>query len=104
MTVTIPGNASRMCFTSDSVIDDDTPLEPDETFVLEVDQTDPDDPRITVTDGNTTVIILDDDCEFSQMGPLCSRLTFTTHFLCKTKEGSMESSRAISSMCFIVMS
>jgi hypothetical protein len=62
--VTIPGNASRMCFTSDSVIDDDTPLEPDETFVLEVDETDPDDPRITVTDGNTTVIILDDDCEF----------------------------------------
>jgi hypothetical protein len=61
--VTIPSNTSRMCFTSDSVIDDDIPLEPDETFVLEVDQTDPDDPRITFTDVNTTVIIL--DCEFS---------------------------------------
>jgi hypothetical protein len=54
-----------MCFTSDSVIDDDIPSEPDETFVLEIDGTDPDDPRITVTDGTTTIIIVDsDDCEF----------------------------------------
>ena len=58
--VTIPGNASRMCFTSDSVIDDNED-EDDKTFVLEIVEVDPDDPRVNVTDGTTTVIIVDND-------------------------------------------
>lgn len=59
--VTIAGDSDRMCFTSTSVIDDEEALEDDETFILEIDEVDPDDPRISITDGNTTVIILDDD-------------------------------------------
>ena len=62
-TVTIPGDSSRMCFTSDSVIDDDED-EDVETFILEIVEVDPDDPRVNVTGGITTVIVVDEDGEF----------------------------------------
>ncbi len=52
------------CFTSDTVIDDGVALEEDETVLLEVIYVFPEDPRITVTNGNTTVIILDDDGKY----------------------------------------
>ena len=59
--VVIPGNASMACFTSDSVLDDEIALEDNETFVLSIDEVDPDDPRVNVPDEDTTVIILDED-------------------------------------------
>ena len=64
-TVTIPAGDLRMCFTSTSVLEDDDAMEPDETFILEITDNDPDDPRIVVREPTTTVIIVDDDGEFS---------------------------------------
>ena len=59
--VTIPADELRTCFVSDSVEDDDDAMEDDETFMLEITDNDPDDPRIIVREPMTTVIIVDDD-------------------------------------------
>ena len=45
------------------MIDDDED-EDVETFILEIVEVDPDDPRVNVTDGITTVIVVDEDGEY----------------------------------------
>ncbi|ORU95023.1 MAG: hypothetical protein A6F71_10275 [Cycloclasticus sp. symbiont of Poecilosclerida sp. M] len=60
----IPAGNLSACFTSDSVIDDDIPLELEESFYLILDEeVIPDDPRVNVTGPMTRVIILDEDGE-----------------------------------------
>ena len=67
-TLEIPAENLTACFTSDSIIDDDTPLEPDETFILVLDEIVPNDTRINVTGPMTTIIILDEDGEWPGKG------------------------------------
>ena len=63
--VTIPADEDMACFISQSIIDDDISQEPDDDFDLNIPQaTTPDDPRIVISDGTTTVTILDDDGKF----------------------------------------
>ena len=60
-TVIIPAGDRRTCFNSSSLEDDDDAMEPDETFMLNITMTNPDDPRIFVGVPTTTVIIVDSD-------------------------------------------
>ena len=63
-TVFIPASSLSICFVSNSIIDDQIALEFDETFSLSIDQAGPDSGgQITIANGSTVIIIVDDDGE-----------------------------------------
>ena len=61
-TVIIPISDDRTCFTG-PIIDDLIALEPDESFILTIDNISPDNPRILRGIETTRITIVDDDSE-----------------------------------------